>query len=65
MSWMGLRRALQEHIIVIEEVPQFPDKVVEEMLGDIYVIQRLDMSPTEFGFPPRLGRHWRAFGGGP
>ena len=48
--WTAQRRQLQEPIVLHENVPQFGVCELEELLGDIYYVQRCVANPFEFGW---------------
>ena len=57
LLWVSIRRALQDYIVIHENVPQFGKESLEEHLGDLYYIVRLhDIHPHLFGWPQRRDR---------
>ena len=60
MAWFGLRRALQEPLVGHENVLEFPDWIVKEMMGDLYFINEARMSGESLGWPAHRHRAIRA-----
>eukprot|EP00959_Pyramimonas_sp_CCMP1952_P344033 7205875-Pyramimonas_sp.AAC.1 len=64
LAWLGLRLLLQEPIIVVENVIQFPASLLAEYLGDAgqqrglyYIDQHIDTS-SNYGLPVSRERKW-------
>ena len=54
MTFVFERRALQEDIVIIENVPQFLKsgyKILQTYLQHIYCIETVVVSPLDFGWP--------------
>lgn len=50
MCWVGMRRLLQEPVVVHENVASFPISFLLELLGDIYIIQSVIVCPSHLGW---------------
>ena len=46
----SLRREVEEEEITLENVFDFPISILHEVLGDLYVIEGVDMDPRAYGF---------------
>lgn len=57
-SWMGMRRLIQEPIVIVENSDHFAPEILEEGLGDIYILQWLSICGTDRGEPVRRRRFW-------
>eukprot|EP00973_Karenia_brevis_P038790 5353059-Karenia_brevis.AAC.1 len=58
MSWLALRLALQEPVIVHENVEGFDLKLLEDGLGKEYNIQSCILDSVDFGWPVRRVRRY-------
>jgi hypothetical protein len=54
--WVLLVRKYLFKIVLHENVPQFGDKPLRDALGDLYVLVRLELSPTDLGWQSRRPR---------
>ena len=57
LIWIGLRRLLQEPIIIQENVPQFPVSLLAEYLP-MYFIEVVVLSPQQLGWPIHRSRQY-------
>lgn len=60
LCWCGLRRELEEDVIVQECVDSFPREAFTELL-DMYDWSFAVIDPEQFGFPVRRNRQWAVF----
>ena len=51
LSWVSMRRDVQEPYWVQENVPAFPQSVLKDLLSDIYEIQSCVVDPAWLGWP--------------
>ena len=58
LAWCGLRRLLEEPVVVQENVEAFPIDLVEEMLADLYSLESVVVSPLQLGWPVSRDRRW-------
>jgi len=58
VAWVALRRALQEPIVIQENVKGFPTDLMCEYLGDTYDITSVILDSESYGFPVARTRKW-------
>ena len=58
LAWIALRLALQEPVIVQENVTEFPTAILTEYLGRYYFIDTCTEDSMSFGWPSRRNRRW-------
>lgn len=51
MAWIGLIRMMQPASFTHENVARFPDRVLQETLGDLYHIEKMVLRSRDLGFP--------------
>ena len=57
-SWFAIRRYTEDTIIIVEEAEKFNTKLLDDGLGDLYVIETCVLDPQLFGVPARRPRCW-------
>eukprot|EP00973_Karenia_brevis_P012142 1647844-Karenia_brevis.AAC.1 len=57
-AWVGMRRDIQEPLIIVEESNFFDPEILVVGLGDMYVLEWAILCPTMFGWPVRRRRFW-------
>eukprot|EP00959_Pyramimonas_sp_CCMP1952_P001334 27309-Pyramimonas_sp.AAC.1 len=57
-AWLGMRRSLKEPVIIIECSRRLKAKVVNDMLGDLYLVTWAELDPAPFGWVGRRPRFW-------
>ena len=55
-AWAALVRTLLFKIVLHENVPQFGDQPLRQVLGTLYIVVRLLVSPTDLGWPAKRPR---------
>ena len=58
LSWASMRRDVQEPYWVQENVPAFPESVLQELLSDLYEIQSCVLDPAGLGWPVTRRRQY-------
>ena len=58
LSWVSLRRVLQEADVTMENVPSFPVKIIQNLLGDMYHLESVNLCSTSFGVPAARPRQF-------
>eukprot|EP00973_Karenia_brevis_P005292 724408-Karenia_brevis.AAC.1 len=58
MAWVALRLALQQAVIVHENVEGFDMDLLRDSLGEIYDIQTCVLDAVDFGWPVRRVRRY-------
>ena len=58
LCWAAGRRYHQESIVIQENVKGFPQRLLIDLLGDIYDIQAVVINPSNHGFPSERPRQW-------
>lgn len=58
LAWCSVRRRLGDKVVVQENVPEFPNELLERMLGDMYYLEWTTLNPVQYGFPIARGRKW-------
>ena len=54
--WIAMMRTLLIKVIIHENVTEFGDGEIKMLLGDFYVVLRLELSPVQFGWPSQRDR---------
>ena len=54
--WVAMRLLIQEAIIIHENVPKFDVRILQYLLGDMYMIMSVILNLVLFGFPVRRKR---------
>ena len=56
--WIEQRRLLSDTIWVHENVPSFAVDLLRKLLGDVWIIETMVISPVSMGWPIRRPRRW-------
>jgi len=56
--WCAMRRQLREPLVVHENVPRFGIAELDDVLGDLYIIIRIPLCPTQLGWRGRRPRQF-------
>ena len=58
LAWFGMRRLKREPIVIIENVPGYPEHVIKEFLGDIYNIDVVRACASNYWLQRRARKFW-------
>ena len=58
LTWAGQRLLAQESVIIQENVQQFPLEQLQLVLGQLYFIESIVLSPRSLGWPVERKRRW-------
>ena len=58
LTWAGQRLEAQEEVIIQENVQQFPVEQLQAVLGQLYFIESVVLSPRMVGWPVERKRRW-------